>query len=486
MDGIEKLPALNNTAECNFSSFRGILRGHRYDIATLFQVIDAVLTGVVLWVVVWLYGEAMEYRYTATALLSAGLFFVFGQFMDIHPARRGSSIFRVSLQLCMVWMGVLLILMLIGYTTNISEDYPRDIILTWIAAAPVILIIWRGFVYYAMCALRKRGFNICKVAIVGAHDLGAELSRSILDSEWLGLLPVGFYDDRKLAGNRPLATEPIQVIGDLGVLVRHAREGKIDAIYITLPMRAENRIKFLVDQLSDTTVSVHLVPDFFVYNLLNAGLSNIGGFPVVSIHETPFNGIDGWIKRLEDIILAGLMLTVISIPMALIAAGVKLSSPGPVIYKQYRHGLRGNKIGVWKFRTMTVCESEREVKQARRSDARITAFGAFLRRTSLDELPQFINVLQGSMSIVGPRPHAVIHNEEYRKLINGYMLRHKVKPGITGLAQINGWRGETDTLDKMEKRIEHDLAYINNWSFLLDVKIILLTLIRGFSGKNVY
>jgi putative colanic acid biosynthesis UDP-glucose lipid carrier transferase len=380
----------------------------------------------------------------------------------------------------------LLVLLLIGYATKSSEDFSRRAIFTWIVTVPVVLVIWRSFIHHALGVLRRNGVNTCKVAIVGARDLGAEFARTILDSKWMGLLPVGFYDDRKPAGSRPLASEPIKVVGDLGALVKHAREGKVDAIYITLPLRAEDRIKKLLEQLSDTTVSVHLVPDFFVYNLMNAGLSNIGQFPVVSIHETPFNGVDGWIKRLEDIVLSSLILLVISIPMLIIAAGVKLSSPGPVLYRQNRYGLRGNKIEVWKFRTMTICESDSEIKQARPSDSRFTSFGAFLRRTSLDELPQFINVLTGSMSIVGPRPHAVIHNEEYRKLISGYMLRHKVKPGITGLAQINGWRGETDTLDKMQMRIEYDLEYIRNWSLLLDVKIILLTIFKGFTGKNVY
>jgi putative colanic acid biosynthesis UDP-glucose lipid carrier transferase len=486
MNGVEMFPVLKKTTEGNFSSFRGIIRGHHYDIATLLRFIDALLVGAAFWVVVWFYGESWNYRYTLTSILSMGLFFVIAQFMDVYRARRGASIFQELLQLCMVWMGVLLVLLLVGYATKSSEQFSRSVVFTWIIAAPLALSIWRSFIHYALGELRRNGLNTCKVAIVGARDLGAEFARTILDSKWMGLLPVGFYDDRKPAGSRPLVTEPIKVVGDLGALVKHAREGKIDAIYITLPLRAEERIKKLLDQLSDTTVSVHLVPDFFVYNLMNAGLSNIGQFPVVSIHETPFNGVDGWIKRLEDIVLASLILLLISAPMLVIAAGVKLTSSGPAIYRQNRYGLRGNKIDVWKFRTMTVCEGEGEVKQAHQSDARVTPFGAFLRRTSLDELPQFINVLTGSMSIVGPRPHAVVHNEEYRKLISGYMLRHKVKPGITGLAQINGWRGETDTLDKMQKRIEYDLAYIKNWSLLLDVKIILLTLFKGFSGKNVY
>lgn len=486
MNGVEMFPVLKKATEGNFRSFRGIIRGHHYDIATLLRFIDAVLVGVTLWAVVWLYAEDSVERYTLTSILAMGLFFVIAQFLDIYRVRRGGSLMQEMLQLCMVWMGVLLILLLVGYATKSSEDYSRRVIFTWIVAAPILLVIWRSFIQYVLGVLRRSGLNTCKVAIVGARDLGAEFARTILDSKWMGLLPVGFYDDRKPAGSRPLVSEPVKVVGDLGTLVKHAREGKIDAIYITLPLRAEERIKKLLDQLSDTTVSVHLVPDFFVYNLMNAGLSNIGQFPVVSIHETPFNGVDGWIKRLEDIVLASLILLVISVPMLFIAIGVKLSSPGPAIYRQNRYGLRGNKIEVWKFRTMTVCEGEGEVRQARSSDSRVTAFGAFLRRTSLDELPQFINVLMGSMSIVGPRPHAVVHNEEYRKLISGYMLRHKVKPGITGLAQINGWRGETDTLDKMQKRIEYDLAYIKNWSLLLDFKIIFLTLFKGFTGKNVY
>lgn len=486
MNRTEFIPVLKKAAEGNFRSFRGNVRGRHYDMATLLRFADAILVGLALWMVLWFYDEAVDSRYTVAGILGMGLFFVIGQFVDVYRVRRGSSVFHEFLQLSLVWMGVLLVILLVGYVSKSSEVYSRRVILSWIATTPLILVIWHSVVHYALAVLRRNGINTCKVAIVGARDLGAEFARTLLESKWMGLMPVGFYDDRKQMGNRPLVSEPIKVVGNLDTLVRHAREGKIDAIYITLPLRAEERIRRLLNQLSDTTVSVHLVPDFFVYNLMNAGLSNLGQFPVVSIHETPFNGVDGWIKRLEDIVLASLILTAISIPMLFIALGVKLSSPGPVIYKQNRYGLRGNRIEVWKFRTMTVCEDEGEIRQAQQSDGRVTGFGAYLRRTSLDELPQFINVLQGSMSIVGPRPHAVIHNEEYRKLISGYMLRHKVKPGITGLAQINGWRGETDTLNKMEKRIEHDLAYIKNWSLWLDLKIILLTLFKGFSGKHVY
>ena len=217
-------------------------------------------------------------------------------------------------------------------------------------------------------------------------------------------------------------------------------------------------------------------------------MASLGAYEpqLLSIYDTPLNGLGQWLKRLEDLVLGSIILAMISLPMLAIAIGIKLTSRGPVLFKQDRYGLDGQKIKVWKFRSMRTMENGAKVTQATKGDPRITPFGAFLRRTSLDELPQFFNVLQGSMSIVGPRPHAVAHNEEYRQLISGYMLRHKVKPGITGWAQINGWRGETDTLDKMAKRIEFDLAYIRNWSLLFDLKIVYWTIFRGFVGSNAY
>jgi putative colanic acid biosynthesis UDP-glucose lipid carrier transferase len=265
-----------------------------------------------------------------------------------------------------------------------------------------------------------------------------------------------------------------------------AQKGRVDLVYITLPLRAEERMQELIDALADTTASVYVVPDIFVFDLLHARWVNLGGIPTVSVFENPFFGVDGWIKRLADLMFGSLLLLLCALPMAIVAVGVKFSSPGPVLFKQRRYGLDGREIAVWKFRTMTVCEDGTDIRQATKDDARVTYFGAFLRRTSLDELPQLVNVLQGRMSIVGPRPHAIVHNEQYRKLIRGYMLRHKVKPGITGWAQVHGWRGETDTLEKMQKRLEYDLEYIRNWSLWLDLKVIFFTVWKGFSGKDVY
>ncbi|HBW8935033.1 TPA: undecaprenyl-phosphate glucose phosphotransferase, partial [Klebsiella pneumoniae] len=229
-----------------------------------------------------------------------------------------------------------------------------------------------------------------------------------------------------------------------------------------------------------------LIPDILTFNILQSRTEEINGVPVVPLFDTPLNGINMVFKRVEDVFFSIIILFLISPVLAVIALLIKLTSPGPILFKQIRYGMDGKAIKVWKFRSMKVMENDDRVIQATKNDTRVTKVGGFLRKTSLDELPQFINVLFGSMSIVGPRPHAVAHNEQYRKLIQGYMLRHKVKPGITGLAQVNGWRGETDTLDKMEKRIEYDLEYIRTWNIVLDIKIIFLTVFKGFIGKTAY
>jgi putative colanic acid biosynthesis UDP-glucose lipid carrier transferase len=251
-------------------------------------------------------------------------------------------------------------------------------------------------------------------------------------------------------------------------------------------MRAEKRIKHVLSLLSDTTASVYVVPDFFVFELLHSRWTSIGGLPAVSVFEHPFYGVDGAIKRMLDVVLGTIFLLLAALPMLAIAVAIKLTSRGPVFFRQKRYGMDGRHVHVWKFRSMTVQENGDKVTQATKNDARVTPLGAFLRKSSLDEVPQLFNVLEGSMSLVGPRPHANAHNEEYRKMIQGYMLRHKVKPGITGLAQVRGWRGETDTLYKMQKRVECDHQYIRDWSPWLDLKILFLTVFTVLSRKNAY
>ncbi len=469
-----------------FQSFRGLIRQHETKLSAFARLADAVLIAAALWLTTWLYEMPWRDNYSLALASAIGLFVFFGQFHDLYRSWRGTSLSQEATRLWWAWLGVVLGILLLGFVFKKSADFSRLVMVTWIIATPITLTIWRGALHLFAGLLRQYGLNTRRVAIVGARDLGVQLADTLINAPWMGLTPIGFFDDRGAARNPLNTSDPVKHIGNLNQLLRWARDGKIDVIYITLPMRAEKRIQELIAQLSDTTVSVYLIPDFFMFDLMNASWTNIGELPCVSIYESPFYGVDGVIKRIEDIVLSSLILIVAAIPMLIIAAGIKLTSRGPVLFKQLRYGLQGQPIEVWKFRSMCVQENGDHIPQATRSDPRVTRFGAFLRRTSLDELPQFINVLQGRMSIVGPRPHAVAHNEQYRKLINGYMLRHKVKPGITGWAQVNGLRGETETVAKMAQRVEHDLAYIRNWSLTLDLKIIAKTAVKIFTDRNAY
>jgi putative colanic acid biosynthesis UDP-glucose lipid carrier transferase len=265
------------------------------------------------------------------------------------------------------------------------------------------------------------------------------------------------------------------------------RRESVDAIYIALPISNAPRIAELLRQLRDTTASIYLIPaNIFEFELVQPRCVEIHGIPALAVCETPHYGLSALRKRMLDISLAMAALFVFGPLMLVVAAAVKLSSRGPVLFKQRRYGLNGEEIFIYKFRSMTVCEDGPVIEQTTRSDPRTTWLGRILRRTSLDELPQILNVLEGKMSFVGPRPHAVAHNEMYRKLISGYMIRHKVRPGITGWAQVNGLRGETDTLEKMRRRVQYDIDYLNNWSLWLDLKILLKTAATVLNDKHAY
>jgi len=318
--------------------------------------------------------------------------------------------------------------------------------------------------------------------IVGLNTLGKTLGARLKDHPYLSVKVAGFFDDR----SPERIGEFGAFLGNLADVPEYVRQHRINCVYISLPMAAQPRIVRLMQELRDTTASVYFLPDFFAFDLLQARFDTVGGIPIATICETPHCGVDAVLKRTMDIALA-ISLIAASLPlMAVIALALKLESAGPVLFRQRRYGMDGREIVVLKFRTMTVCEDGPQVKQAQRNDSRITRLGSILRRASLDELPQFFNVLGGSMSIVGPRPHAVAHNEAYRKLISGYMLRHKVKPGITGWAQINGLRGETDTVEKMRRRVDLDLEYLNNWSASLDLWIVVKTAASIWRHREAY
>ncbi len=468
---------------------QGFLRPHSQTITTIARLIDLAIVGGGLWVVAFLYGIPWTQDFTIAAALALLLFAFFSEVFSVYRSWRAAPLKDEIRVVLLVWSAILFGELLLGYATKTSAVYSRRVVFTWFVLAPMLLVTVRVAVRYYLWELRKKGRNTRTVAIAGAGEQARTLSRTIVDSEWLGLRLLGFYADDHTSDQQQaddMQANPVSVQGGLQDLVAKAKAGVVDLVYIALPMREEERIKSLVTELSDTTASLYFVPDIFVSGLIGSRWGSIGSMPVLSIHETPFFGADGILKRAEDIVVSSLILFIVTLPMLLIAAGIKLTSKGPVLFRQRRYGLDGKEILMCKFRTMTVTEDGEVIKQATHNDSRVTRFGAFLRRTSLDELPQFFNVLQGQMTVVGPRPHAVAHNEQYREQILGYMLRHKVKPGITGLAQVNGWRGETDTLDKMEKRIQHDLEYIRNWSLWLDLKIIFLTIFKGFSNKNAY
>ncbi|TCT91866.1 putative colanic acid biosynthesis UDP-glucose lipid carrier transferase [Gibbsiella quercinecans] len=360
-------------------------------------------------------------------------------------------------------------------------DIHFHVFVKWYVLVCFGFTIFRLFIRYAIGYARRIGYNNRKVAIVGTLPIGINLAKNFQDATWLGFDVKGIYSDSEIESR-----EGIPYGGTLSKLVSQAKSGHIDRVYIAMPMSDEVKIKQLVTELTDTTCSVMLIPDVLTFNMLQSRVEEVNGVPVVSLFDTPMSGINMLLKRIEDIVLSLCILLFISPVLVIIALFVKFTSHGPIIFRQTRYGIDGKPIKVWKFRSMRVMENGDKVIQAKKVDLRVTPVGGFLRRTSLDELPQFFNVLKGDMSIVGPRPHAVVHNEQYRTLIKGYMLRHKMKPGITGWAQINGWRGETDTLEKMEKRVEYDLDYIRDWSIWLDLKIIFLTVFKGFINKSAY
>ena len=374
----------------------------------------------------------------------------------------------------------------VGMLTQLNAHIHYESKILWLLLTPMAMGSFRIVFLMFLKNLRKRGFNTKQFAICGVNQLGLQLADNIQASPELGLELAGFFDDRPSSRTKEGLGRDLPSAGTLNQLAELARSGKVDMVFITFPMRAEKRIRDYLSKLSDTTASVYIVPDFFVFQMLHARWNQINGLPVVSVFETPISGIDGVLKRGFDLIVASALLAVLAVPLAVIAALVKYSSPGPVFFRQKRYGLVGEEIRVWKFRSMRICEDGTDVRQATKDDDRITPIGRFLRKASLDELPQLFNVIDGSMSLVGPRPHASAHNEQYRTLIDGYMLRHKVKPGITGLAQVNGARGETETLEKMERRIEFDHRYIREWTLWMDLKILFQTALVVFKQENAY
>ena len=421
-----------------------------------------------------------EERIRAEYLLLAGI-----TFFLTFPGRPciQLSAFRLVVTIFLRWIWVAGLLMAVGFAARYSGEFWTPSITAWIWVAPLVDLAACVWLQRAAATLLKIQGPPQRAMIVGYNEQGVELANRISQAPYGRLAILGFVDNRCTPR---IKCSSAKMLGTLSQLANVVKRHHVQIIYISMPMVSQPRILQLLDELKDTTASVYFVPDMFVTDLIQGRTSSVCGTPVISVCETPFKARNGVIKRLSDIVFSLFILALILPVMILIAVAIKIESRGPVIFRQRRYGLDGEEIVVYKFRSMTVTEDGENIQQAQANDTRITRLGAILRKTSLDELPQFINVLQGRMSIVGPRPHAVAHNELYRKLIKGYMVRHKVRPGITGWAQVNGYRGETQTLDKMKGRVEYDLDYLRHWSLRLDVIIILKTIRLVLKDQNAY
>jgi len=443
-------------------------------IASLLEPVVATGT---LAVVHAIYGVPMDGVSMALAILLLVLMFP-------GVNRFGRAGLGAGVDIILSWVWVLCVLGLLGYATGSLATVDPRLLVAWAVATPLVqwalVAVGTGVLRY----MASRPESRRPAVVIGAGRMGLRVAQMLRERRAYGHDLLGFFDDR--SADRVNLPSDAVLIGTLQMLPEYIEQHAVKDVFITLPLTSQPRIQSLLESLQNTTASIHFVPDIFGVSVIQGRLEDMGGVPVVGLMVAPFTGINGVIKRCSDIVLATVILVVISPVLLLCAIGVKLSSPGPIIFRQLRTGLDGEIIEVYKFRSMRTTDNGPVVVQASRGDPRITRFGALIRRTSLDELPQFVNVLQGRMSIVGPRPHAVAHNQHYRRQVKAYMARHKVKPGITGWAQVNGLRGETETLDKMTARIEYDLEYLRNWSLGLDLRIIARTVKLVFFDKDAF
>ena len=448
------------------------------------RLLPAVVAMVMLRVCMVAYGVQVTEAYVAlliiTGLLAVILFPpVNGDEFHVAESGWGKAISTV-----LSWVSLFATLLFLAYVTKTSETYSRAVLISWFVFTPFMILAGRMLLSALVSHLLASSRSKRHAVIAGVNPIALSLADQIIERPDFGLVVDGFFEDRSRERLGVDGTTSIR--GPLSKLPDYVRNNRTDIIFIAMPIKNVKRVTELLDDLNDTTASIYFVPDIHVFDLIQCRTVNINGIPAVALCETPFYGLRGVTKRAFDIGISLFALTVLSPIIVGTAIAIKLTSPGSVFFKQRRYGLDGREIVVYKFRTMKVSEDADEVRQATKGDPRLTPIGGFLRRHSIDELPQFFNVLQGRMSIVGPRPHAVAHNEEYRKIIKGYMVRHKVAPGITGLAQVNGLRGETETVEKMQQRVELDLEYLRRWSLGLDMRIIAKTAKTIFSDRAAY
>jgi putative colanic acid biosynthesis UDP-glucose lipid carrier transferase len=430
-------------------------------------------------------GDPMGLEFWGFGIIS---FFVSAVILTPPPVHKwtatGERARRSAPRLLLEWLFVALILVFLSVALKLTQTFSREALVGWLLATPLALLLADSLAPFVERIVEGYAPPERHV-IIGANEAGIELARRIARSRG-GAKFYGFLDFRSADRVPEGLDHPIVSSCSAADLADFVRRNSITRVYLALPIATTPRVEELIKELRDSTASIYFVPNIFAFDLLQARTVDINGMPVLSICDSPFHGISAFWKRAFDVCLAMVVMLLAWPAFLLLGLAIKFSSPGPIIFKQRRYGLNGEEILVYKFRSMTVCEDGPVVAQAQERDHRVTPLGAFLRKTSFDELPQILNVLEGTMSFVGPRPHAVAHNEEYRKLISGYMIRHKVRPGITGWAQVNGLRGETTTVDRMQQRVQYDLDYLDNWSLGLDLKIIARTALLVLKDRNAF
>jgi len=466
----------------------GIIRPHQSKLEALFRFADVlIIIGLYFFLIILPAQAAWSERHVLAIIGTLATFLLCANSFGVYRSWRIQPRKDETAKVFAAW-GVALVALFFGATLfGVGLSQAPIGMSAWLFWVPIVLIAWRFVLRGGLRILRRNGYNTRTAAIVGRTQIGSRLALDLQMSNWTGVQILGFFDDRLISDeSRVFELTEFDHIGNLADLVEQAGRGELDVVFIALPFAAEHRILTLIDQLRNTTVSVYIAQDYGAYQFMHGSWFLCGNTPMISIFESPFLGVEGFTKRIFDVFTSAVAL-IFLIPLLLpICVAIRATSPGPAIFIQRRYGLDGQEILVKKFRTMSTMDDGESISQAKRDDVRVTRLGRFLRRTSLDELPQLLNVLSGQMSLVGPRPHAVAHNEEFRRLVPEYMLRHKVKPGITGLAQINGCRGEIESYQDLERRVHYDLSYIGNYSLMLDIRIILRTLWSGFVGRKAY
>ena len=426
-------------------------------------------------------GVDMDMHYgLALAAAFAVVLLVF-PFFRLYRPHRGTSLWIEAQALFQSWVAAIALISVLLVLTKTAPVFSRIWMTLWAVTSLVVLVGYRIVLRVVLRAMRRRGYNLRHIVVVGAGRLGREVASRLREASWTGLSVQAFFDDAPALYHEEV--DGLRVEGTLDDVAAYVERKEIDQVWLALPLRAELRARQVLEQLRATTAEVRFVPDIFGFQLLNHSLGEVAGLPVLNLTESPMQGTNQFVKTFEDYLLASLIVLGLSPLLAFIAVGVKLSSPGPVLYRQRRVTWNGVQFDMLKFRSMPLdAESASGPVWAHAGDARATPFGSFLRRWSLDELPQFFNVLKGDMSIVGPRPERPEFIDRFRDQIPGYMQKHLVKAGITGWAQVNDLRGNTD----LAKRIEFDLYYIDNWSLWFDLRIIMLTLGQVVKSRNAY